>query len=74
MKEITDEQESSALCGKKRFYILWTETVEYVAEVRARTKKEARELFCKEDGQIAASAECLESRKRSGPFIREVKT
>lgn len=73
MAEINNaKQESSAQNSKKRFAIFWTETLEYVAEVKAKTKKEARELFYKDNAQILDSTECSGSRKSSGPFIKEV--
>lgn len=72
MKEIKEKQESSVRSSKKRFAIFWTETVEYVAEVRAKTKREARELFYKDDIQILGGTECLDSRKNSRPSIMEV--
>ena len=73
MQEINSaKQESSVQNSKKRFAIFWTETLEYVAEVEAKTKKEALELFYNEDDQILVSTECSDSRKSSGPFIKEV--
>ena len=73
MQEINNaKQESSVRSRKKRFAIFWTETVEYVAEVGAKTKGEARELFYKDDIQYLGSMECLDSRKNNKPFIMEV--
>ena len=72
MREIANKQENGIRSSKKRFAIFWTETVEYVAEVRAKTKGEARELFYKDDIQFLGSTECLDSRKNSSPSIMEV--
>ena len=72
MREIANKQENGIRSSKKRFAIFWTETVEYVAEVRAKTKGEARVLFHKDDIQILGGTECLDSRKNSSPSIMEV--
>ncbi len=74
MQEIKDKQERSVQNGKKRFWILWTETMDCVVEVRAKTKKEALELFYKDDDQIWESLECGQSERISRPFVEEVKT
>ncbi|MHC4105134.1 MAG: hypothetical protein ACYSR9_09350 [Planctomycetota bacterium] len=73
MQDINNaKQESSVQNSKRLFAIFWTETVEYVAEVKAKTEKEARELFYKDNIQILGSTECLDNRKNSRPSIMEV--
>lgn len=73
MQEIKDKQENNARNSNKRFWILWTETMDCVAEVRAKTKKEALELFYKDDDQIWDSLECGQSERTSRPIVEEVK-
>ena len=73
MREISNRQEGKAHDTRKRFYILWVEKTDCIAEVRARNKKEALDLFYRGDDQIWTSLECGQSEMARKPSIREVK-
>ena len=73
MREIANRQESEVRNDRKRFHIVWAEKMDRIAEVKAKTKKEALELFCKDDDQIWASLECCQSETARKPSVKEVK-
>lgn len=72
MREIANEQETSVR-NKKRFWIIWAKKMDYVAEIRAKTKKVSLELFYKDDDQIWNSLECCQSEIVRKPCVKEVK-
>lgn len=73
MREIANRQKSEVRNDSKRFYIIWAEKMDRIAEVRAKTKREALELFYRGDDQIRYSLECGQSEMARKPSIMEVK-
>ena len=73
MREIAHRQESKTRDARKLFYVIWTEEMDYFVEIRARTKKEALELFYKAGGEFCAGVECCQGEKVRRPYAWEVK-
>ena len=67
------KKQKTSVRNKKRFRIIWAVKMGCVVEIRAKSKKEALELFCKDDDQIWNSLECCQSEIVPKPCVREVK-